>query len=288
MAQRALVLGGGGPVGIAWECGIIAGLAEQGVSLADADFIVGTSAGSVVGAQLALGRDPQSLLQAQLRPGESAANPRPGGAPDLMPLMDMMAKVATYEGPPEEIRKELGRFALEAETMSEDQFIASFGAMLASGPWPAKRYACTAVDTASGEFAIWDNYAGVPLSRAIASSCSVPGIYPPITINGRRYMDGGMRSSTNADVVSGSERVVLIAVTGGARGPMAEVAQRRLEGEVNALREAGSEVRLIVPDEASSEAFGLNLMDFRRRAPAAEAGLAQGRREPDALRDFWD
>ena len=55
--DRALVLSGGGPVGIAWQSGLTVGLAEQGVQLRDADLIVGTSAGSVVGAQIALGRD---------------------------------------------------------------------------------------------------------------------------------------------------------------------------------------------------------------------------------------
>jgi hypothetical protein len=63
MSGRALVLGGGGPVGIAWESGLIAGLAESGIDLSGADFIVGTSAGSVVGAQIAMGRTPAALVE---------------------------------------------------------------------------------------------------------------------------------------------------------------------------------------------------------------------------------
>ena len=62
---RALVLGGGGPVGVAWEVGLIAGLEQEGVRLADADLFVGTSAGSIVGAMLALGRPTAELLATQ-------------------------------------------------------------------------------------------------------------------------------------------------------------------------------------------------------------------------------
>src|SRR5690349_2504343 len=60
--ERALVLGGGGPVGVGWEVGLMAGLAESGVRLADANFIVGTSAGSIAGAKLAGGADLSELL----------------------------------------------------------------------------------------------------------------------------------------------------------------------------------------------------------------------------------
>ena len=131
----------------------------------------------------------------------------------------------------------------------------------------------------------WDNDSGVPLSRAVASSCSVPGIYPPITINGRRYMDGGMRSATNADLAKGYDNVILVVVTAGGVGPMADASRKRIDAEVAVLRESGSNVSVISPDAASLEAFGINLMDFTRRAGAAEAGLAQGRAE--AARVSW-
>ena len=282
---RALVLGGGGPVGIAWETGLLAGLAESGVNLADADLIVGTSAGSAVGAQLAMGRQPQQMYAAlsadagNARPGPTRQNPGPAGAaPNLMPLMDLMQKAAAGEVPAEEVRKEIGAFALNAKTMSEEDFIATFGRMLASADsWPSRKYTCTAVDALTGEFRTWGNDDGVPLSRAVASSCSVPGIYPPITINGRRYIDGGMRSPTNADIAKGYDQVALVVVTTGAPGPMAETSKKRFDAEVAILEQSGSKVTVIAPDAGSVEAFGVNLMDFTRRAGAAEAGLAQGR-----------
>jgi NTE family protein len=202
--------------------------------------------------------------------------------------MELMQKAARDDVSPEEVRKEIGAFALSAKTMSEEDFIATFGRMLASAEsWPAKKYICTAVDAATGEFQPWTNDSGVPLSRAIASSCSVPGVYPPITINGRRYIDGGMRSATNADLARGYDTVVVVAVNAGAEGPMAESSRKRIEAELEVLRSSGSTVFLIGPDDASRKAFGLNLMDFTRRADAAEAGLAQGRNEALKLLGSW-
>ncbi len=293
--SRALVLGGGGPVGIAWEAGLLAGLAEGGVTAGDADFIVGTSAGSVVGALLSLGRAPGDLAtpivaeadKPRTIPGAVAEN-RPG-APDLSVLFQKMAEAASGQRDPQDIRREIGAFSLAAQTIGEDAFISGFGKQLAGageGDWPAHGYACTAVDCETGEFVVWNAASKVPLSRAVASSCSVPGVFPAITIGGRRYMDGGMRSATNADLAKGHERTLVIAVRLGA-GEFAERMMKPLQREIEVIREGGGEVELIVPDDASAAAFGSNLMNPRHRPASAKAGLEQGRRAAEALRAFW-
>jgi len=293
--SRALVLSGGGPVGIAWELGIAAGLASKGVVLAEADFIVGTSAGSAVGAQVALGRDLDTQVE-RYRSGESASrSERPRStraigatAAQMQALMQAMAELFTSDAPPDEARAAVGRFALEADTVSEEEFIAGFG-HLRDAAWPP-RYACTAVDAVSGEFVVWDAEAGVELVRAVASSCAVPGIFPPITINGRRYLDGGMRSATNADLAAGHDRVLIVSLVGGAgRGgdPRMERYLRLMDDEVAALGEAGAEVATLAPDAETVAALGVNLMDPSRRFEAAEAGVRQGQYEADRLRDFW-
>src|SRR6185295_18732041 len=214
-----LILGGGGPIGIAWEVGLAAGLAEGGVRIADAERIVGTSAGSFAGAALASGRPAEALLRAQVEQSKRDAVARAtkpvterAPAPDLGPLMRFMARRPADGEPPAELRAEIGAFALSAKTISEETFIASFGSI--AGPtekWP-RGFACTAVDAVDGSFHLWKEESGVELGRAIASSCSVPGVYPPITIKGRRYIDGGMRSATNIDMAKGYERVLVIAV----------------------------------------------------------------------------
>ena len=296
MAKRALVLGGGGPVGIAWEAGLLAGLAEGGVDLSDADFIVGTSAGSFVGAQIAMGKAPGALAAPIL--AETPAAPRPtsssqpaGPPPDLTMLISKMAEAASGKRPAREVRAEIGKWALEAKTMSEEAFIAGFGRSfneLSDDAWPERNYACTAVDALTGEFVVWNKEAGAGVKRAVASSCSVPGVFPPITIKGRRYIDGGMRSATNADLAKGYDVAVVVAVTGAAADPkMAEQFRKQLDKEIAVARESGTKVELIVPDAASIQAFGINLMDPRKRPGAAKAGIAQGNAQAASVRARW-
>ena len=293
---RALVLGGGGPVGIAWESGLIAGLAQGGVDLGQADFTMGTSAGSFVGARLALGADAKTLADpiiADQIPGEERRPTGGGGGapPDLSKLMELMGEAQGGLRNPAEVRAEIGAFALAAQTPDEEAFIESFGRSFSTLPvdaWPERGFACTAVDAVTGGFHLWTRESGVGVVRAVASSCSVPGVYPPVTLNGRRYIDGGMRSSTNADMAIGHEVVVVVAVRlGAAGGSLGERIAARFNEEIESLKDGGATVLTITPDEGSLDAFGPNLMDFRRRAGAARAGLAQGLSYAKDVQPYW-
>jgi NTE family protein len=289
MNTRALVLGGGGPVGIAWESGLIAGLAEAGIDLSQADFIMGTSAGSLVGALLAAGRSPADLAAPFQGKGEMPSSPSESltTPPDLTPLIAKLMESYAGIRPTAEVCAEIGAWALRSAVMTEDAFLASFGRSLAGIPegyWPERRYACAAVDAESGAFVQWEKESGVPLRHAVASSCAVPGIFPPVSINGSRYMDGGMRSGTNADLAKGYDVVVVVSVSGEGAP---EVFRRPLERELQLLRDSGSRVELIRPDAGSIESFGPNLMDHRRRPAAAANGLRQGQAGVETLRALW-
>jgi len=292
---RALVLGGGGPVGIAWESGLLAGLAQGGVDLGQADFTLGTSAGSFVGARLALGAEAASLAEPILAEpaGGDARRPASDGQapPDLSKLIQMIGEAQGGLRNPAEVRAEIGAFALAAQTMDEAAFIASFGRSFATLPedaWPERGFACTAVDAETGAFQLWTKDSGVGVVRAVASSCSVPGVYPPVTLKGRRYIDGGMRSATNADMAIGHELVVVVALRVGASGnPVAERIAARFDEEIEALKDGGATVLAITPDEASVAAFGANLMDVRRRPDAVRAGLAQGLAYAADVKPYW-
>jgi NTE family protein len=290
--DRALVLGGGGPVGIAWEAGLAAGLEAEGVDLGRADLVLGTSAGSFVGAQLASGRGARSLYEAQITLGEKDEAERAAGAPgsaermpkpDLTPLIALFMKPLAEGETPEDRRREMGALALRTDTISEDAFIEGFGRTLSGMAWPAS-FACTAVDALTGAFRLWDRASGVAIERAVASSCSVPGIFPPITIEGRRYVDGGIRSATNFDQVKGARRIVAVAVVGRLGR---EMQLSRIETEIGELEPEG-EAALITPDEASQEVFGMNLMEARDRAGIARAGYAQGLREAGRIAALWN
>ena len=291
---KALVLSGGGSVGIAWQTGLAAGLARHGVDLAGADFIVGTSAGSSVGAQLALGSDLEERLGTYERSaGAADAADPPDRVPDrsmaerMTRFMAMMGELIDAE--PGVRRTAIGRFALEADALPEDQFLALFS-FLKDAAWP-DRYACTAVDAESGEFVVWDAKASAPLDRAVASSCAVPGLFSPITIGGRRYMDGGMRSGTNADLAVGHDRVLVISLMTGARAASADPRMARLfqtmVGEQKVLADAGASVEVLGPDKGAADVMGMNLMDPAIAPRSALEGARQGEEIADRIGRFW-
>jgi len=277
--RTALVLGGGGITGIAWEIGLLAGLAEEGVDLSTADLVVGTSAGSVVGAQLTSGADLKALYTRQLEPPTGEKVSRLTRAT----LAQFAWAMLRTRGDSTAFRRRVGSIALAAEkaglTPSEQERIDVIGGRLVNSEWPERSFVVTAVDAETGEFRPFDRDSGVPLVQAVAASCAVPGVYPPVTIDGRRYVDGGMRSAANADLAQGYDRVVVLAPLPRGIGPIASV-----DAQVTAMV---ARVAVIQPDAASKRAIGKNVLDPAARAPSAEAGRAQAASVAAQLADVW-
>src|SRR3712207_8169057 len=122
---------------------------------------------------------------------------------DLEPLLAAGAAAAQSTGTEEQARSILGRVAARAHTAeTDDQAVARFEHLLPTTEWPRGELRVTAVDALNGTFRVLDAGSGVPLARAIAASCAVPGVYPATRVDGRLLMDGGMRSSTKADVAA--------------------------------------------------------------------------------------
>ncbi len=277
---RALVLGGGSVAGVAWELGIITGLHEKNVDVRGADIIIGTSAGAMVGAQIISGTDLESLFASQLAPVEQLKERK--GEFDPARLKEIFTRAVAEAGPDiKSIRTRIGAYALAAPTVPEAERRASIAARLPSHTWPKPRLLIVAVDTATGEEYIMDRESGVSLVDAVAASCAVPGIRPPVTIAGRRYMDGGMRSTTNADLANGYDHVLILNPLGANEDWMSIIE------EAEALEREGSRVLVIEPDAASVTAIGLNPMDLATRQPSALAGRAQGRELADSVAALW-
>ncbi|GAA4566565.1 patatin-like phospholipase family protein [Micromonospora coerulea] len=262
--------------GVAWELGLLAGLASRGVELARADLVVGTSAGSVVGAQVCSGVPVEQLYAAQLRPATGEVAARFG--------MGAVARLLWAGGRTrDEVRSRarIGAMALAARTPSEASRRAVIEGRLPSSRWPTRRLLVTAVDAASGEFVAFDSASGVSLVDAVGASCAVPGVWPPVTIGDRRYVDGGVRSAVNADLAAGAEAVVVLAPVSSAFGPMP-----RLSAQLAALRR-GARVAVVAPDVAARRAIGRNVLDPARRAGAARAGRAQAAAVADEVAAVW-
>jgi NTE family protein len=291
---RALVLGGGGPVGIGWESGLLVGLAREGVDVGEADAVVGTSAGSVVGFTVAAGRDlseATALVAAANEADAQGADPAATAA-NLEQLLATVAGAAADPGGAEAIRARLGAIALETPTIGEDVWLQMFDAF-AGTEWP-HGFVCTAVDTADGSFRVWDSSAGVDAQHAIASSCAVPGIFPPVTIGGRRWMDGGVRDMLNADVAQGHDVVLVVSCTllevpEGFAVPEMDAVFAGTRAQLKGLAAGGSKVETVIPSNEMLElsGYGLDLMDFTRTAAAYEAGVRQGEAEAARLAGFW-
>ena len=285
--SRAIVLGGGGSAGIAWESGLLAGLLEAGADLEAADLVVGTSAGSAVAVQLRAGGLRLDALRAEMGheadDGQSAPD---DAAPafDAEQFMQLMGEAAQGATTPEAGRARIGaRAASASPALTEEAWLARIGGMLPA-QWPAGRLALTAVDAGSGEFVVFHADSGVPLERAVAASCAVPMVFPLVHVGDRALMDGGMRSATNADLAAGFDRVLVVSCN---PEPPTSPFGPTLDESLRLIGETGTALH-VTADQASHRAFGMNPLDPARRIPSFEAGLAQARQLADRVTEFWN
>lgn len=260
--------------GIAWHLGILGGLQRAGVPLGDADTIIGTSAGSVVGTLVAAGVDLETAIAEQLVEAP-AAQPRSGGGGGWLAAMAVLADPSV---PAQEARARVGVMALQAATVDEETYLSRMRPLLPADGWPERDLRITVVDTADGRDLTLGPGSGASLLQAIAASCAVPGLMPPVTIDGRRYMDGGVRVGAAADLAAGADRLVVLA-------PLAVLGRERIVAEMAASGAAGT--LLIEPDPAALEAIGPNVMDPARRPAAVRAGLRQAEELAPLVRKTW-
>ncbi len=285
---KALVLGGGGTTGIAWEMGILLGLHDGGIDVIDAELVVGTSAGSVVGAQITSGFSLENLYARQLQPLEETKE-----QVVQFNMNELMRVFAAGSGAPDAqtARARVGAAALAVKTIPEKERLDIIASRLPVQEWPTQqRLVITTVDAQTGEWVQFDRDAGVPLVLAVSASCAVPGVYPPITIGSHRYIDGGVRSGTNADIAKGYQRVLILraeTLDFSAVDPQQTTPAVTFEDELAQLERTSSQILVITPDEASVAARGPNALDASRRAISAQAGREQGRLLAESVMRFW-
>lgn len=275
----ALVLGGGGITGIAWEIGLLHGLREAGVDLTEADTLVGTSAGSVVGAQIAGGTSLADMYAAQLADPAGEI-----GAVFGRVTMLRYAALVLVPGGDAAKRRRLGqasvRAAAKPSAVTAGERVQVIRERIPTHLWPDRDLRVTTVDADSGEFVVLDKDGPADLVQAVAASCAVPLVWPPVTVDGRRYVDGGARSSTNADVAEGADRVVVLA-------PLPRSLSRQHSIRAQLARTGATSTAVVSPDPASLAAIGRNVLDPAQRQASARAGYAQAAGVVDEVRRAW-
>jgi NTE family protein len=263
MVDSAVVLGPGGPAGTAWMAGLAEGLRREGVDLGAADLIVGTSAGAIVGAILASGGDLVRL----------AALPAPADPGDRVRTdPDRLAEVFATLGDPGLERagalRRAGRLAVIASTGTQEAAITRMRFLVGAVQWPDRPLLIPSVDAETGEAVIWDRHGAASLPEAVAASTAFPATAPPITIGGRRYIDGALRAGTNLDL-AGDARVVIVAE------PMAHAY------DTSSTAAGAQEVVRLVPDADAIKELGPDLTAW---VPAYQAGVRQAPSAAERIR----
>ncbi len=282
---RALVLGGGGAVGVGWQTGLLTGLREAGVDLAGAEAIVGTSAGALVGALLSSGREVTDALVSLAALGQSID-------PDSLAAGDeaflRAVHQASLDADSGQALRAIGRAAQEASTPAEDVYLGLFGSLDGTA-WPAS-FRCTAIDADTGELVVWDEGSGVSLLHAVASSCAIPVLFPTVAIKGRRYMDGGILSQLNAAAAPPTDILVVLSChpfgSKGAGGGGSLSASVTPDAEVAPLRETRRLVA-VEPDFSDIEAPA-NMMDPGLAIQAFQIGKRQAAGTAAAIQAAWN
>ncbi|MEU7141004.1 patatin-like phospholipase family protein [Nocardia sp. NPDC046473] len=264
--RTALVLGGTGLVRMGWLVGLVIGLADRGIRLVEADRIVGTSGGALVSAMLTTQADLSRLLGA-------AASPTSPADPQV--IVDALAPLDEPGLDLAQARRKAGAIAVAAASSDPQAHIGRMHTLIGTALWPQRDLVIAAVDIATGALHGWTRDGAASLPEAMAASTAVPGVLPPIPIDGHFYIDGGVGSSINAHLAAGADRIVIIEA-------MADESSH-LPTDEDLGRAA---VLTLVPDDASIAACGTDSFDLTRQPAAYDAGLRQSEDAAMRLQKF--
>jgi NTE family protein len=278
MRRIGLVLGGGGIVGIAWELGVMSALQDHaGLDPLAMEIIVGTSAGSVAGAQVALGKELGDLVAQQQRPPQapgpasaSGGGSRPSQIGTGIIPEEIMRLFFQNEGTMEERALTIAALASDVPlALSEGDYVESFRRMLGTDEWPAVDLRATTTECESGRSVVWTKSDGIDLVTAVASSCAIPGYFPRVRFGDHHYMDGP-RGGFYGDMVREKSLDALLFI-----GPFGDVTSAAGHSEFDVLAAEGLPVVQVTGGERLI-ALGTQLMDPRARPLGAEIGLEDG------------
>ena len=282
--NNALVLGGGGPVGASWMSALLHGLRSTGVALAESDVVLGTSAGAVLGAWLTTRPDDIRSVTAAMheRAARHAENAKSGRVD--MSLLRRMAARATQGT---DTVLSIAKAAVTAiPPLSTDEADAMSKATVPEGPW-SPRLRMASVNTTTGLAHLWSAQDGISLAVGASCSTALPGVAPAVAVADSFWVDGGVRSGTNADLLVDTDDDAKAPFTGGPGSVLivAPVPSGDLAREEAILVERGHRVRVInaVPFyKTPTDLLDPGFIDI-----AATAGANQAADLAADLRTWW-
>lgn len=262
----AVVLGGGGTTGIAWEIGILTGLSESNISLSHADKIIGTSAGSFVGVALASGYSIENLFQKYQTLSGFEIDIKISKRLYLSYILAYLRSLQNKS----KLSCLLGKISQKnPEPIPRVKRMSVIKSRLVTQQWP-KNLVLTTIDADSGELVLLDASSNWDLIDAVAASAAVPGLWPIVRKQGKIWLDGGMYSTSNALLAQNYSKIVIIAPMPKKMGFFPSIY------EDLSILQKHSNVILITPNAQSRKTIGSNPFDLKRCPKIVEAGKQQG------------
>jgi NTE family protein len=285
--DTGLCLGGGGLFFVAWQVAYLQTLTSLGLRFDRSDRVVGTSAGSMVASALVGGKlkrlHSEISVLSKVPALVSALAPASELAPSQQRALDLFITAA--DGDPATLQA-IGHAALTATTPKAKTMRRNISLVLGTGRWTSEALQITCVDAYTGERCVVTNEAGVSISRAVAASSAVPGVFAPQPIGDRFCMDGGVSGTgIHLDLLGGAKRVLLLALTDGAEMTEGMMTSHPGSGqqELEDLKSSGASVVVRIPAEVDL----LNLMSPSAVPKALAMGTRQANEDLAMLTDFW-
>jgi NTE family protein len=228
-----------------------------------------------VGAQVTSGHALDDLYAGQLEPPDSEI----GAELSRLTLVRLLPPML-FPGSQQQKLARVGKLAMRAHPPGGSERIEVIRSRIGIEKWPDRELRVTAVEAENGEFTVFDRDSGVDIVHAVAASCAVPLVWPAVTIDGLHYVDGGMRSTANADLALGADAVVVIA-------PLPQAFSKATSIRAQLAATGATRKAVVTPDAEALSAIGKNVLDPSKRADSARTGLRQAAEVVEKVRRAW-
>ncbi|MDU9418704.1 patatin-like phospholipase family protein [Staphylococcus lloydii] len=275
----AVVLGGGGSLAIGWELGYLYALENEGIDIRNADLVIGTSGGAQAATGITSTKSWEEIFNEQIEPKSNEEPPQQ----NMEAVEAKYSEIAQKSHSPEEWIENYSEFALQKNKFDESEHINRLKHRIKVTSWP-QNLMITAIDAQASKRAVFTKDSNVDIYRPMASSGSLPGVWPATTIDGKKYYDGGCHSMENADLAKGAHKVLILATN------LPIVTPYKINDAIAELQNSGANVKLITPSEdvlQKLNELGGNTVDTAIRPEMARLGQQQGERDAQMIKEFW-